>query len=83
MTAPPTLSRADFAQLLAAHQRLIELANEVEYQLYRLGEVSADQRVADCQQATGSLLGLVRDVLFRHDQQVLPLLDRLAGEGSH
>jgi hypothetical protein len=81
MTAPPTLSRADFEQLLAAHQRLIELANEVEYQLYRLGEVS-DPRVAECQQATGSLLGLLRDVLFRHDQQVLPLLDHLAGAGS-
>jgi hypothetical protein len=78
MTAPPPLSRADFEQLLAAHQRLIELANDLEYQLYRLGEVPGNERVTDCQQAAGALLGLLRDVLFRHDQQVLPLLDSLS-----
>jgi hypothetical protein len=80
MSAPPAFSRAEFEQILAAHQQLIELANEVEYQLYRLGELSSDQRVAECQQATGSLLGLLRDVLLQHDQQVLPLLDRLTRE---
>jgi hypothetical protein len=82
MTAPPRLSRTDFEQLLAAHERVLELANEVEYQLYRLGEAPADSPVTECQQATGALLGLLREVLFRHDQRGLPLLDGLTAEGS-
>jgi hypothetical protein len=77
----PTLARADFEQLLAAHQRLIELANDLEYQVYRLGEVPGNERVTECQRAAGALVGLLRDVLFRHDQQVLPLLDALSGDG--
>jgi hypothetical protein len=82
MTTPPPLRRADFDQLLAAHQRLIELANDLEYQLYRLGEVPGNERVTECQQAGGALIGLLRDVLFRHDQQVLPLLDALSRAGN-
>jgi hypothetical protein len=82
MTTPPSFARPDFEQLVAAHQRLIELANDLEYQLYRLGEVPGGERVTECQQAAGALVGLLRDVLFRHDQQVLPLLDALSGGGT-
>ena len=78
----PSFARADFEQLLGAHQQLIELANDLEYQLYRLGEPPGDSPAAACQQAAGALLGSLRDVLFRHDQQVLPLLEALSGEGS-
>jgi len=72
------LSRAEFDRLLADHQELIELANELEYQLYRLGEGSGPERVLECQQAGGALLGHLRTVLFRHDQHVLPLCDLLS-----
>ena len=82
MTTPPPPGRADFEQLLAAHQRLIELANDLEYHLYRLGEVPGNERVTECQRAAGALVGLLRDVLFRHDQQVLPLLDALSRDGT-
>jgi hypothetical protein len=82
MNAPPTFARADFEQLLASHQRLIELANGLEYQLYRFGEAPGNERVTECQQAAGALVGLLREVLFRHDQQVLPLLDALSGHGA-
>jgi hypothetical protein len=78
MTTPPPFARPDFELLLAGHQRLIELANDLEYQLHRLGEVPGDERVSDCRRAAGALVGLLRDVLFRHDQQVLPLLDALS-----
>ncbi len=81
MSPTPTLPRADFEQLLAGHQELVRLANELEYQLYRLGESAAPERITDCQQAAGVLIGQLRAVLFRHDQQVLPILDALsAGE---
>jgi hypothetical protein len=80
MNTAPSVGRADFERLVAEHQELIRLANELEYQLYRLGEVPADERVTDCQQAGGRLLGLLRNVLFRHDQHILPLLDCLTGK---
>jgi len=79
---PPSFSRAAFGQLLGAHQQLIDLANDLEYQLHRLGEQQVGSPAAACQQAAGALLGRLRDVLFRHDQQVLPLLDALSAEGS-
>lgn len=75
MIALPMIRREDFERLLADHQELIRLANDAEYHLYQLGEVAAGQRVAECQHAVGALVGLLRNVLFRHDQQVLPLLD--------
>jgi hypothetical protein len=78
----PSFARADFEQLLGAHQQLIELANDLEYQLYRLGEQPDGSPAAACQQAAGALLGRLRDVLFRHDQQVFPLLDSLSAGGS-
>jgi hypothetical protein len=78
----PIFSRADFEQLLGAHQQLIDLANDLEYQLYRLGEQPVGSPAAACQQVAGALLGRLRDVLFRHDQQVLPLLGTLSSEGS-
>ena len=74
------LSRADFEALLGDHQRLIALANDLEYQLYRLGELPAGERVTECQQAGGALVGLLRNVLFRHDQQILPLVEESLNE---
>jgi hypothetical protein len=79
--ATPSFSRTDFEQLLGAHQQLIDLANDLEYHLYRLGEQPDDSPAAACQQAAGGLLGRLRDVLFRHDQQVFPLLDSLSADG--
>jgi hypothetical protein len=73
----PVLNRAEFDQLLTEHSRLIELANELEYRLYLLGEHSCDSPIAQCQQAAGALIGSLRNVLFRHDQSVLPMLEYL------
>lgn len=75
-----TIPRADFEELLAQHQELVRLANELEYRLYCLGEPTAAGPVSDCQQAAGALIGQLRTVLFRHDQQVLPVLDALTGD---
>jgi hypothetical protein len=77
MSSPPRLDRADFDRLVAEHQEVVRLANELELQLYRLGELADGAHVAPCQQAGGELIGLLRSLLFRHDQQVLPLLDAL------
>lgn len=77
MSLASPLSRADFESLLAEQQQLIRLTNQLEYQLYRLGELPPDERVSECQQAGGTLIGLLRNVLFRNDQQILPLLDSL------
>jgi hypothetical protein len=78
MNQKPTISQADFQELLAQHHKLIGLANELEFHLYRLGEPTEPGPVSDCQQAAGTLLGLLRTVLFRHDQQVLPILEAAA-----
>jgi hypothetical protein len=77
MSDVPTITRADFEQFVAEHQEVIRLVNALEFQLYRLGEIHGDDRVTECQQAGGSLIGALRSLLFRHDQQVLPLLDTL------
>jgi hypothetical protein len=77
MTEVPAITRTDFEQLVREHQEAVRLANEVEYQLYCLGENHGAERVTACQQAGGSLLAALRNLLFRHDQQVLPLLERL------
>ncbi len=68
------LTRADFELLVAEHEEVIRLANELEYQFYRLGEAQDGERVTECQQAGGALIGHLRGLLFRHDQQVLPIL---------
>jgi hypothetical protein len=75
MSPSPPISRTDFENLLSQHRQLIELANDLEYQMYRLGELPPEGRVSDCQQAGGSLVGLLRDYLFRIDQQVFPQVD--------
>ena len=77
MSPAPPLTRDDFERLLADQQQLIELTNQLEYQMYRLGELPPDERVTECQQTGGTLIGLLRSVLFRNDQQVFPLLDTL------
>jgi hypothetical protein len=75
MIPPPTLSRAEFEQLLAEHQRLITLTNQLEFCLYRLAEAPPCEPVTECQQAAGALIGALRSFLFRQDQQVLPFLE--------
>src|SRR5215831_13898803 len=69
------LTRADFERLVAEHEEVIRLANELEYQLYCLGTAQDTQHVTECQQAGGALLARLRGLLFRHDQQILPLLE--------
>ncbi len=75
MTEGTPLARAAFDQLLAGHRELIRLANELEHQLYQMGNPPAPDRAEECRQTAGRLIGLLRQVLFRHDQQVLPLLE--------
>ena len=75
MSATSTIRREDFELLIDEHRQLIRLANELECQLYRLGEATTADHVSECQQAAGRLLGLLRTHLFRHDQQVLPLVE--------
>jgi hypothetical protein len=80
-TAPP-FSRAEFEHLLAEHEQLIAAANALEFQLHRLGGLAPDARVSACQQAGGDLIRLLRDALFRQDQQVLPLLEALLAKDA-
>jgi hypothetical protein len=72
------MTRAEFEQILEEQRGLVELANELEYRLYLLGQGPADAPAVACQQAGGALLGALRDFLFRQDQQVLPVLDELS-----
>lgn len=80
MTAAVPLTPEDFAQLLAEHRQLIHLANELEFSLYRIGDQANTENVQQLQQTAGALIGLLRHVLFRHDQQVLPALEALTGQ---
>jgi hypothetical protein len=77
MSATPSIHRQEFEQLVDEHRQLIRLANELEFQLYRLGEAATPDHVSACQQVAGNLIGLLRTSLFRHDQEVLPLLESL------
>jgi hypothetical protein len=72
---PSPLSRPEFEQLLAEHGRLIRLTNDLEYHLYQVGAEPTPERIAECQQAAGALIGQLRSALFRHDQRVLPILE--------
>lgn len=76
----PALTPADFAQLLVEHRQLIDLANELELSLYRIGDQANVENVQQLQQTAGALIGLLRHVLFHHDQQVLPALEALTGQ---
>lgn len=79
MTNPvPGFSREDFESLLEEHQRLVALANEVEFYLHVLAGGSKEDTLQALQQSTGSLVSGLRTYLFRQDQQVLPLIDRLS-----
>ncbi len=71
------MSPSDFVRLLAEHRQLIRLANELEFHLYQMGEAPGPEQVKECRKAAGTLIGQLRQVLFRHDQQVLPLLEQL------
>jgi hypothetical protein len=82
MSAQASLSRADFELLVAEHRQLILLANELEYQLYRLGAAPTLETAAGCQHAAGELIGVLRQALFRHDQQVLPVLEEMVNKGE-
>jgi hypothetical protein len=76
----PSLSRAEFERLLDMHRRLVQSANALEYALYRLGEPPPGDPINECQQTAGALIGLLRQVLFHHDQEVLPVLASLVVE---
>ena len=75
----PSFSRSQFEHQLADHRALIELINDLEYRVYALGEGNSSEEVTACQQSAGALIGALRTYLFRQDQQVLPVLDTLAG----
>lgn len=80
MNSAPTLSREDFEQLLAEHLRLIERTGDLEYQLHVLAGNLEENSVRQCQHTAGALVRLLREHLFRQDQIVLPILDRLCTE---
>jgi hypothetical protein len=67
-------SRDKLDHLLAEHRRVVHLMNDLEYHLYQIGE-PAEPAVRECQQAAGALIGCLRDLLFRHDQEVFPALE--------
>jgi hypothetical protein len=71
------LGRGQFEQLLAEHERLIDQVNEAELRLHALAEGPGEGRLEAMQQATGDLLKMLRDHLFRQDQVVLPAIDGL------
>jgi hypothetical protein len=71
--------RQDFGQLVDEHRQLIHLTNELELQLYRLGDGAAPEQINECRQIAGNLIALLRTNLFRHDQEVLPVLESLIG----
>lgn len=75
MNQMPEYHRGQFETLLADHQRLIELINALELKLYSLGEAPEQSPPQECQQAGGLLISQLRSLLFRWDQEVLPLLD--------
>lgn len=74
MTTPTPLSPADRDALLADYHALVSLMNELELQVYLLGDLPGAERLLPVQQAAGSLIGRMRPFLFRLDQQVLPHL---------
>lgn len=79
MSHEPPLSRQAFDDLIREHQRLVHLANDLELQLYGLGEgeqaAPSREQVTACQQAAGRLIGQLRQTLFRLDQQIYPRLE--------
>lgn len=69
--------RRQFELLLDDHQKMIDLINALELKLYSLGEAPDHSPIQECQQAGGLLISQLRNLLFRWDQEVLPLLDTL------
>lgn len=74
----PEYDRSQFEHLLADHLRMIELVNALELKLYSLGDTPEHSPTQECQQAGGLLISQLRSLLFRWDQEVLPLLDTFA-----
>jgi len=74
------LTHEEFDFLLSEHRRLLHLTNHLEYCLYQIG-APEDPAVRECQQAAGALIGCLRDLAFRHDQQVFPVLEALLTAG--
>ena len=82
MSVTSSIRRQDFELLLDEHRQLIRLTNELELQLYRLGEAATPEHVSQCQQTAGSLIGMLRTNLFRQDQEILPILESLVDESD-
>lgn len=78
MTTVPQFHREQFDLLLKEQQELVEAVNQLEYCLYQLGEAPPDSATANCQLAAGALIGQLRKLLFRWDQEVLPTLEAVA-----
>lgn len=78
MTAAATFSRADFERLLVDYRGVIELANDLEYRVYELGQVPPSDAVTSCQQAAGALIGSLRSFLFQLDMHGFPALDAIS-----
>jgi hypothetical protein len=83
MKTVPAFSREQFNLILEEQHQLVEAVNNLELRLYQLGEAPPGSPSAECQVAAGVLIGQLRKLLFRWDQEVLPTLDLLAeGERS-
>jgi len=77
MTAPP-FHREQFDLLLKDQLEVVESINQLEYRLYQMGEAPPESPAAECQVAAGVLIGQLRKLLFRWDQEVLPALEAVA-----
>jgi hypothetical protein len=82
MTMEQIISRADFDRLVAEHRQLIQLTNDLEFQLYQMGDAPRPEQAAECRQAAGTLIGNLRNFLFRYDQQILPILETRVRDGG-
>lgn len=76
MSTPAPLSPEERDALLADYHHLVGLVNDLEYQVYLLGDLPGHEQLIPCQQAAGALIGRLRPFLFRLDQQVFPHLRR-------
>jgi hypothetical protein len=75
MTPIAPLTRDDFDHLVEELSALAAAANALELELYRLGEIGDEPRVAACRHAASELIGQLRHCLFRWDQAILPLVE--------